>query len=87
MSKRSRHCYSCKACVERFDHHCDWIDNCVGVKNHSKFMAFIFVYLFYMIFTICLAIDQLIFKFGQKDQVHQNFFTIFPEEAYLIGVA
>jgi DHHC palmitoyltransferase len=38
---RSRHCSICNKCVERFDHHCPWINGCVGTANHGLFVIFI----------------------------------------------
>ncbi|KRX03078.1 Ankyrin repeat-containing domain [Pseudocohnilembus persalinus] len=35
---RSRHCEICQKCVSHYDHHCPWINNCVGVNNHPQFL-------------------------------------------------
>ncbi|XP_043497730.1 palmitoyltransferase ZDHHC6 isoform X2 [Polistes fuscatus] len=38
---RSHHCRKCGLCVMKMDHHCPWINNCVGHHNHGHFTAFL----------------------------------------------
>ena len=52
--ERAHHCRRCKICIKRMDHHCVWIDACVGFHNQGHFVRFILSAWFICFYTICL---------------------------------
>jgi hypothetical protein len=38
-------------CILKFDHHCPWIGQCVGARNHKFFLAFAYATAIFTIYT------------------------------------
>lgn len=52
---RSRHCNICGRCVDKFDHHCPWINNCIGIRTHGWFIVFILTQLIFILLAVVVV--------------------------------
>ncbi|XP_054854505.1 palmitoyltransferase ZDHHC12 [Eublepharis macularius] len=59
---RAKHCQTCQQCVRRYDHHCPWIENCVGERNHPLFIVYLAVQLVVLLWALQVAWSGLSFE-------------------------
>eukprot|EP00828_Plagiopyla_frontata_P012408 TRINITY_DN17083_c0_g1_i2.p1 TRINITY_DN17083_c0_g1~~TRINITY_DN17083_c0_g1_i2.p1 ORF type:complete len:231 (-),score=27.54 TRINITY_DN17083_c0_g1_i2:122-814(-) len=66
--KRSKHCEYCKECIMIYDHHCPWIDNCVGANNHGSFIAFLYLVWLNISFIFVLSAAHIKHSYDDEDK-------------------
>ncbi|KAK0134581.1 Palmitoyltransferase ZDHHC23 [Merluccius polli] len=56
---RAGHCQICGVCVQRLDHHCVWINSCVGQGNHRSFLLTLLLFLLTSLYGIGLVLRSV----------------------------
>lgn len=56
---RAGHCRICGMCVLRLDHHCVWINSCVGQANHLSFLLTLIFFLLTSVYGIFLVLKSV----------------------------
>mmetsp|Transcript_27607 Transcript_27607/g.51786 ORF Transcript_27607/g.51786 Transcript_27607/m.51786 type:complete len:293 (-) Transcript_27607:61-939(-) len=56
---RCHHCRICKTCILRMDHHCPWIMNCVGFRNHKYFSLLVLYSLLSCLFIAATTVGSM----------------------------
>jgi len=68
----SKHCIICNVCVDRFDHHCYWINNCIGKNNINYFVCFVILIALNLIFNLVLAIQGIDRTLNISEIIYMN---------------
>jgi len=55
--KHSKHCLICDKCVDNFDHHCYWINNCIGKNNNPIFNIFLISIILNLIYNLIIQVS------------------------------
>ncbi|KAI8462164.1 DHHC palmitoyltransferase-domain-containing protein, partial [Phakopsora pachyrhizi] len=67
---KTSHCKVCDNCVDFSDHHCVFVNNCIGRRNYFSFWVFLFSMILIILMTIgiCLTRIALIHRNKKEDE-------------------
>ncbi|CAI2362346.1 unnamed protein product [Moneuplotes crassus] len=87
VHERTKHCGECNRCSDLFDHHCKWLNNCIGGKNYADFLILISVLcaqtLIFMIISLIFVITAL----SSKSKFQEGFYKYYDTDLNRFGLA
>ncbi|XP_017131714.1 uncharacterized protein LOC108148906 [Drosophila elegans] len=66
-SSRTKHCSVCNKCVGKFDHHCKWLNHCIGSRNYVAFLMCVVSAVVATLVIVAAVVAQIVFYYVQPE--------------------
>jgi palmitoyltransferase len=83
---RTKHCGDCNRCSDLFDHHCKWLNNCIGGKNYVDFLVLISILLGQTIVFMLVSIVFVISAFADNSKFQEGFYKWYDTDLNRAGL-
>lgn len=55
VAPKTRHCRKCDKCVAGFDHHCLWLNTCIGTRNYGRWLLLLAALCCWTLLSSCIS--------------------------------
>lgn len=64
---RTKHCSVCNKCVHQFDHHCKWLNHCIGARNYVVFFMCVVSAVTAALVVVAVAVAELVLYYVEPE--------------------